>query len=202
MIDESIIGKRFGRLIVEKLAFIKNKNTYWVCKCDCGNYKTVYRGGLTSGDIISCGCYREEYKHEFGKKHNMSKTKLYQRWSAMIQRCNNPKNDRYINYGGRGIKVCEEWMDSSNFIKWALDNGYRDDLSLERKNVNGNYEPNNCEFIPLKQQYENKTNSNLITFNGKTQTLSSWAKELGINRETLRYRIFIAKWNIKEAFSK
>ena len=199
-IDYTIIGKRFGRLVVKEFGYIKNKASYWLCKCDCGNEKFVSRSGLTSGDIFSCGCYRNEHKSEFGFKHGYSNTKLYSIWSSMIQRTTNPKHDRYCAYGGRGITVFDEWKTAINFIEWALNNGYEEGLSIERIDVNGNYEPNNCKFIERNAQYENKQNSDLITYQGKTQSLSKWSRELGINRETLRYRINVAKWDLDKAF--
>ena len=109
MADYSIIGKRFGRLTVTGLDHIHNHSTWWRCMCDCGNETVVYRGGLTSGDITSCGCYRKEHIREYGFRHGLTSDPLYIVWGGMIQRCTNENAANYERYGGRGIYVCEEW---------------------------------------------------------------------------------------------
>ena len=199
-VDFSIIGKQFGRLTVVAFSHTKNKNSYWECHCECGNQKIIQRSNLKSGDIISCGCYREENKHKFGYKHGFSNDKIYTIWSAMVQRVTNPNNDRYNCYGGRGIIINNEWMIPENFIEWAIKNGYKEGFTIERIDVNGNYEPNNCKWITMKEQYDNRQNTRLITYEGKTQTRAKWARELGSNAEKLRYRIDIAKWSVERAF--
>ena len=125
-------------------------------------------------------------------KHGLTSTRPYSVWEHIIQRCNNPKNERYKNYGGRGIKVCDQWQGmygSLNFYIWALNNGYDDTLSIDRIDVNGNYEPNNCRWATEKEQQNNRTNNHLITFDGRTQTLQMWADEYGIYKRTLLSRL-------------
>lgn len=189
--NESIIGERFGRLVVVGYHHSnKYKSTWWLCKCDCGNEKIVYRGSLTSGDIISCGCYREEHKNEYGKKHGLVKTPLYSVWSGMIQRCTNTKANNYGRYGKRGIKICSEWRSNFKaFYEWAMFNGYSAGLTIDRIDTNGDYEPSNCRWVDRKTQQNNRRNNHHFTYNGVTHTIAEWSKLLNVNPETLRYRV-------------
>lgn len=119
-------------------------------------------------------------------------TRLYTIWIAMRQRCNNPNNSNYPNYGAKGIKVCKEWKDYNNFYNWAIANGYREDdrkLTIDRINNYKGYEPDNCRFLTLQEQQNNRTNNHFITFNGETHTISQWSKILGINVQTIFTRI-------------
>ncbi len=122
---------------------------------------------------------------------------LYNRWRFMIRRCTNPKDERYQNYGARGIKVCEEWLEFESFAKWALSNGYSPDLEIDRRNVDGNYEPNNCRWVTHLENSRNKrprktptycVSSNFITINGITKSLSDWAKDINIPYHTMYNR--------------
>lgn len=145
-------------------------------------------------------------------EHGMTNTRLMNIWKNMKQRCNNPKNPAYNNYGAKGIKVCKEWEESSaEFFKWALSNGYTDDLTIDRIDSTGNYEPSNCRWIPLSENSRRphvgrKGNNGgghffPITYNGKTQTIKEWAKELGINYTTLHKRIRTNGWSVEKAFN-
>ena len=191
MIDYSIIGKRFGRLVVVDLDHIGSSNgTWWLCKCDCGNEKIVYRGGLTSGDITSCGCYRREHQHEYGRKHGLTNDPLYVVWSGMIQRCTNKRADNYERYGGRGICVCDEWRyDFQSFYDWAIDAGYEKGLTLDRIDNLYGYYPDNCRWVGHREQQSNTRRNRLFTYNGETHCVAEWSRILGVNHETLRYRI-------------
>lgn len=130
-----------------------------------------------------------------------SQTRLYNIWRKMKNRCFSPGCDAYERYGGRGITVCQEWSSFKNFRKWALENGYKDDLSIDRIDNNGNYCPENCRWATAKQQMNNKSDNHLITFKGKTQTLAQWSEELEINRYTLFNRIDRGM-SVEEAFTK
>lgn len=192
MIDYSIIGKRFGRLVVIDLDHVDEfrHSTWWRCKCDCGNFTTVYRGGLTSGDIISCGCYRSEHKHEYGLKHGLARHPLYTVWAGMIQRCTNQKASNYSRYGGRGIQVCEEWKnDFVSFYDWSMNNGYETGLTLDRIDNHLGYYPDNCRWTDRQTQQNNTRRNRFVTFNGETHTITQWSRILNVNHETLRYRI-------------
>jgi hypothetical protein len=136
---------------------------YWLCKCDCGNEKIVSRHLLRSGDIQSCGCLRKEIIKKKMTTHNQKFTRLYAIWCGMKQRCYNPHRKEYRLYGGRGIKMDDSWAsDFKTFYKWAMANGYNDTLSIERIDVNGNYCPENCKWITLIEQADNKQNSKKI----------------------------------------
>ena len=191
MIDYSIIGKRFGNLTVIALDHITtNHNTYWLYRCDCGNEKVVYRGGLTSGDIISCGCYHKEHLNEYGKTHGLSHDKMYSKWSGIVQRCTNPKAANYERYGGRGIDICDDWRNNpEHFIEWAYSNGYEDGLTLDRKNNNKGYYPDNCRWITPREQQSNTRRNHNITRKGIAHSIAEWSKLTGVNHETLRYRV-------------
>ena len=154
----NLTGKRFGRLkVIKYYGSNKNGRALWLCQCDCGNTKVVLGNSLLSKLTFSCGCYNKEYSKELHSKHNMSSSKLYKVWGGMKTRCYNKNFIYYCNYGGRGIKVCDEWKnDFSKFYKWAINNGYKEGLTIDRINNDGNYEPNNCRWVTRAEQNRNK----------------------------------------------
>lgn len=188
-IRKDMTGERYGRLTVVKLACHGSKNTpaKWLCKCDCGNYTEVRRAHLVNGNIKSCGCYNRENSKKVHTKHDKSYSKLYRIWAGMKARCNNPKNTVYKYYGGKGVRVCEEWLDSSNFIKWALENGYKEGLTIDRIDSNGIYEPSNCRWATMKVQNNNTSQNHFETINGVRRTISEWADFLGVRHEKIYY---------------
>jgi hypothetical protein len=135
--------------------------SYWRCRCDCGAETIVTLSNLQCGHVSSCGCYRREHMIAANKTHGGKGTRLYEVWHGMKYRCLNPKSKPYMNYGGRGITVCDSWInDFEAFRAWALSNGYNDNLTIERVNRNGNYEPSNCKWIPLSEQPKNRRPGN------------------------------------------
>lgn len=154
-------GERYGKLVVmEEAESIYSKTgkmiRRWKCKCDCGNITIVRHGDLRNGSTVSCGCYNYE-KESAAKTHGYSRTKLGNVFEGMKQRCNNPKNKNYEKYGGRGIKICTEWLnDPKKFFDWAIKNGYKEGLSIDRIDVNGNYEPDNCRWADNETQCLNQ----------------------------------------------
>lgn len=154
-------GERYGKLVVvEEAEPIYSKTgkmiRRWKCKCDCGNITIVRHGDLRNGSTVSCGCYNYE-KESAAKTHGYSRTKLGNVFEGMKQRCNNPKNKNYEKYGGRGIKICTEWLnDPKKFFDWAIKNGYKEGLSIDRIDVNGNYEPDNCRWADSETQCLNQ----------------------------------------------
>lgn len=184
---QDLTGKRFGKLVVIERTNNRGKHTMWKCKCDCGNYTITGASELKNGTTKSCGCLKFERRNE---KHGLSKTRLHRIWCKMKERCLNENNPAYKWYGGRGINVCKEWLDDFvSFYNWSIKNGYSDDLSIDRIDVNGNYEPNNCRWIPLKEQALNTRNTKFLTYNGETKTVAEWCEIKGIKRTTLLNRI-------------
>lgn len=186
---ENLAGKKFGRLtVIEKSEKRKNK-IIWICKCDCGEIVSVPGESLKSGNTKSCGCYKSYVIANRNRTHNKTSTRIYTIWRAAKQRCYYEKDKRYRDYGGRGITICDEWLHNFQaFYDWAMANGYRDDLTIERKDVNGNYEPGNCEWITRERQANNKRNSRVIEYDGEQHTLSEWSRITGINHKTILYR--------------
>jgi hypothetical protein len=193
-----ILGNKYGRLTVLARDGINHVGkALWLCQCDCGNKKIVVGYDLRSGHTKSCGCLNKEHFGNLNKKHGKSWTPEWKIWVAMKRRCYDQSQQFYNMYGGRGIIVCKKWHDFNNFYN---DMGKRPDgMSIERINVNGNYEPSNCKWATAKEQARNTTRNFMVTANNKTQALSAWAEELGLNYYTVRSRIYKLKWNPVEA---
>lgn len=194
-----LTGKRYNKLTVISRAKSRRQPsgklvTYWNCKCDCGNITQVRGWDLKNGHIISCGCLKKT-------RNSLSKSRIYVAWHHMIQRCYRSNCKAYKNYGGRGIKICDEWLqDFMNFYNWAINNGYKDNLSIDRIDVNGNYEPNNCRWADDFTQRRNKRNNKYFSINGDTKTLTDWAKQYKIKPNVVRERI-TKGWNIEKALN-
>ena len=188
-----MIGRRFGKLTVisksEERA--KNGTIKYICNCDCGNTSIIRGDHLRSGETLSCGCLIKKYSDSKYIKQGQSilNKRLYAIYDKMKQRCYNQNNSNYKNYGGRNIIICDEWLnDFMNFYKWCIENGYKDNLTIDRINVNGNYEPNNCRWVDYETQNNNTRRNVYLTCNGKTQTIAQWSRELGISSSKLYYR--------------
>lgn len=199
-----LTGKRFGMLtILSRAENAPGGKTRWNCQCDCGAVATIRGADMRNGKIKSCGCMRREIAAKQGKKnatHGDTHTRLYTIWQSMRQRCRITKGQVYENYGKRGVFVCEEWRyDFSSFRSWAVSNGYRDGLTLERKDTNGPYSPGNCCWATMKEQQNNRRNNRMITHGGKTQTLSQWADQTGISAATIAWRLN-AGWPASDLF--
>lgn len=197
-----LTGQKFGRLIVIEY----KQNGKWLCKCDCGNEKVVRGDSLKQGLTLSCGCLHKNIvkltcKKNF-LKHGMSKTRINNIWFNILSRCYNEKSNNYKNYGARGIKICKEWKENFvAFYNWAIKNGYQDNLTIDRIDNNGNYEPSNCRWVSQKIQQNNKRNNHLITYKDKTYTLSKWAEIKNIKISTLAMRLNHQSWSIEKALT-
>lgn len=184
-----ISGKRFGRILVLKYV----GNSRWLCRCDCSNEKIIRRDALIQGRTKSCGCFQKEIAakqvRQRSLKHGDFGTKLYGIWAGMKRRCYNSRTKYYKDYGGRGITVCDEWKnDYSKFKEWALANGYREGLSIERVDVNKGYSPDNCKFITINEQNSNKRISIRLQYQGKEYSIKELSKLTGIKERTIRNR--------------
>ena len=198
-----LTGQKVNRLtVLRKADSDKYGHPRWLCRCECGNEVTVSGGDLRTGKAHSCGCWRKERMENLNKIHGHKKDRLYNIWARMKQRCENPKLHDYRHYGGRGIAVCDEWQSFEPFYNWAMSNGYRDDLTIDRIDVNGNYEPSNCRWATMRVQANNKRRNHLITFNGETHTIAEWSRITGINKSTIRNRIALYGWNTEKALTK
>ena len=187
----------FGRLkVIEMAGKNKRNEVMWLCECQCENRTKVVVSGalLRNGTTKSCGCLNRELSSKRATlrntKHNQSHTKLYRTWNDMRQRTANPKREDYKNYGARNIHICNEWLDFIAFKNWALENGYQEGLTIERKDVNGDYCPENCCWIPFEKQAQNKRNTVKIEYAGEILTLKEWSIRLGINLNTLKTRYY------------
>lgn len=199
-----LTGQRFGRLVVEGRDHTRAKWVYWICRCDCGKKKSVIGASLKSGGTRSCGCLHDENsKNTKWKTHGESGTRLYRKWQSMKARCYQPNSTKYKNYGGRGITVCDQWRsDYAAFRDWALANGYEDGLTIDRIDVNGNYEPSNCRWTTQKKQQNNRSNNRMLTYNGETKSLTEWAEDTGISEMVLRARITKLGWSVERALTE
>lgn len=189
-----LTGMRFGALTVLSQAETTidahgRPMRRWMCRCDCGNTIVTTRLNLRKGDTKSCGCLKTQETKKRMTTHGESNTTLYKRWKAMKKRCQNPNNADYPHYGGRGIRVCDEWKDYSVFKEWALSNGYSDDLTLDRIDVDGNYEPSNCRFVTMREQCNNRSNNLFVSYSGNLYTIAELSELTGIQYGTLYERV-------------
>lgn len=193
----NLYNQRFGRLLVigyTRDYVTKNGTTVsrWICLCDCQKdllesnreYSYIATGDLLTGKVKSCGCLHEDIV----SKHGHSKTRLHKIWVDMRSRCRNPNLECYHNYGGRGIKVCEEWENFDSFMMWANSNGYNDKLTIDRIDVDGNYEPNNCRWITKKEQENNKRNNVYDYYNGELITMMQFSEKINKSFSAINYK--------------
>ncbi len=199
--DKSLVGKKFGRLTIISLPAIRNGKNRVMCRCDCGNIKELDFYNVKYLHSSSCGCYGRERILESKLKHGEARdgkmTLEYGRWLNMKSRVLNPKSIQFMDYGGRGIKICSRWLNS--FPNFLEDMGRcPDGCSIDRKDNNGDYSPENCRWSTRIEQGRNRRNNHLIEFNGVTKTMSDWAREFGIHTDTLKRRIY-SGWTTQRA---
>jgi len=181
-------GREYGRLRVIAQLGTVNGNTVWLCKCRCGSVGLALAQDIKAGKTSSCGCYQAERNSEAHRIHGGTGSKLYDAWRAMKERCDNPDHPDYGHYGGRGIRYCEEWKDFQNFRSWALSHGYTEGLTIDRKDNDGPYSPDNCRWATMKQQSNNRRGNIRVTLDGETMTLKQAAERTGLPYGALRER--------------
>ena len=189
---KDLIGQRFGRLtVISRGENTKSGKVTWVCTCDCGKRKekSVTTYDLSSGKVRSCGCLYFESNKGRRATHGKTNTRLHRIWSGMRQRCNDTSYSSYRIYGGKGVTVCDEWSDFQTFYDWAMANGYREDLTIDRIDCGGNYCPENCRWATMKEQQNNRSNNIRFSVGGIEKTISEWSDASGIPRATLDWRV-------------
>lgn len=192
--QEELIGQRFGRLEVESVAYYDTRHRARVlCRCDCGRLVNVQLSRLRSGDLKSCCCLLRDLAREHAIDrntiHNGTGTRLFRIWTGLRQRCYNPRSKVYKDYGGRGIAICPEWETFIPFRDWALANGYRENLSIDRIDNDGPYSPSNCRWVTSAKQNLNKRNNVLVDYKGQLIPIAKASRLSGINRQTISSRL-------------
>lgn len=201
---QDLEGQKFGRLTVLGLADkIKQGNSVWHCKCECGNQRVVLSNNLKRGHTMSCGCFNiqkvKEAQTTHGHTVNNKRSKVYCIWREMNRRCSDPKRECYPDYGGRGIKVCDRWLKFENFL--ADMGNPPHGMSIDRKDNNKGYYKENCRWATRKEQNNNTRRNHLLTLNGRTQTVAQWSEETGIMGPTIRYRLKKLGWTVERALT-
>jgi len=205
---KNITGQKFNRLTAIKFSHRKGRVYYWEFLCDCGNKITIAKSDILNGHTKSCGCFRKENSSSMHTTHGMTKTRFYNIWQSMIQRCNDSTAISYPRYGGRGIKICRKWLDFQNFkddmyesyIKHSKKFGEKN-TTIDRVNNRDDYKSSNCRWATPFTQSRNKRNNRMITFKGKTQCLTDWAIEYDLQRKTLHNRLYYYGWTIERALT-
>ena len=204
---ENLIGRKFGRLTVIDFGIPEKRkdgrhNATFQCLCDCGNYVTVAACRLKNGNTSSCGCLHKEQIGKINYIHGESnKTRLYRIWCRMKQRCYNPNCNDYRYYGGKGVLICQEWInDYTAFMNWAVANGYDDSLTIDRINVDAGYCPDNCRWVSMLTQANNKSNNRVLEYNGESHTVTEWSRIVGISKKVLSNRVNRG-WSTEDALT-
>ena len=198
---KDLTNKKFNRLTVLERAENQNNKIMWKCRCDCGNIVNVFSSNLLCNRTKSCGCLKDEKLIQRSTKHNQRHTKLYEIWKSMKQRCLNPNNRGYKNYGGRGITICDEWIhDFQSFYEWSKKNGYNSNLSIDRIDNNGNYCPENCRWTDRHTQCNNTRVNHYINYNNETKTLADWVKTTKLSYSCVFTRLKKG-WSIDKALN-
>lgn len=205
-------GDRFGRLVVidrlpDYVTLTGKKYPRFLCQCDCGKTKSVDKINLLSGKTLSCGCLQKERTSKASKKHGDTDSRLYNVWCAMKRRCYNKSVPEYVNYGARGVTMCDEWRDDyTAFMQWAISNGYQGDAkrgvcTIDRIDNNKGYFPDNCRWVTMREQCNNERRNHLFEYHGETRTVSEWAELFHLSYEKLYQRLVRYHWDIQRALT-
>lgn len=197
-------GKVCGRLTVVSRYETKKRGAYWLCDCECGKQTVVCGRNLRTGHTKSCGCLHDDLSSERtierNRTHEMSGTRLYHIWTDMKKRCKNKNHWAFERYGGRGVSVCGEWdNDFLSFHNWAVEHGYSENLTIDRKDNDGNYCPENCMWVTMVEQANNKSNNTKVVFHGEEYTVAQLSRMCGISYRTLYRRIHCSGWDAEKA---
>lgn len=201
------VGKRFGKLVVlgrgpDHIQENGRHRVVWTCQCDCGAIKDIVGEHVRDGRVRSCGCLAKELLSKRQSTHGLSKTPLYNIWCGMKARCYNPNSEFFRHYGGRGIFMCDEWKDAFEpFRDWALANGYQDGLTIDRTDNNKGYYPENCAWVSMAEQCNNRRSNINITYLGETHNLTQWCNILGLDYKRTHARIRKCGWTPERAFT-
>lgn len=199
----SLVGQRFGRLTVIARADNQGQHTCWLCLCDCGEKIVTHSQSIREGRTQSCGCYRVEVTTLNRTKHGLVGSKEYMTWTRLKGRCTNPKSQYWNDYGGRGIKCCAEWLESFQAFSADVGDAPSPQHSIDRIDVNGDYEPGNVRWATVSQQASNKRNCVQITYAGvKYPSLAQAARAIGVDRDSLKYLHRVCNLPIEEAVQK
>lgn len=196
MNDDDLIGKKFNKLtIIERCGSDNSYHKLYKCKCDCGNYAVLRGTNIIRGVTKTCGCLIIETNTKRLTRHGKYGTRIYRIWNGIMTRCSHSAKS-HPRYSGRGIDVCDEWRsDFVNFYNWAMKNGYNKELSIDRIDNNGNYEPTNCKWSTNKEQARNNSRNVMIKYKGMTKCINEWAEYFGITENSIRYRLR-KKWSM------
>ena len=205
---ENLKDRKFERLVVRAYAGARQKpcgtfDHLWICDCACGSVSTVSGGHLRSGHTTSCGCASADIARKRMTRHGRAGSRMHRVWQQMKQRCYNKKCGQFFDYGGRGITVCDRWLGRDGFENFSSDMGNPPGpgrWTVERKNNDAGYSPNNCVWATYRQQMRNRRSNHLITFQGRTMCMLQWAEEKGLTKSALKHRIR-RKWPIEKALT-
>lgn len=181
---QDLTNQKFGRLLVLKKYETNDRHTMWTCQCDCGKIINVYASHLKSGASVSCGCLSKERISKLNLSHGNTNTRLYHIWGGIKTRCYNKQSSSYRLYGDKGVIVCNEWLGKNgfiNFYNWSMSNGYSDDLTIDRIDNNGNYEPSNCRWADKKTQSNNTRRTVFLEYNGEKYSMKELCEHLCID---------------------
>ena len=198
------IGQTYNRWTVKSFSHKKNYHKFYNCECKCGNKGIIDLCSLKSGNSKSCGCLRNETTRKRATTHGMSQSRINRIYRNIKTRCFDTNTPIYEKYGAKGITVCEQWLGENgfkNFLSWSMENGYRDELTIDRIDGKGNYEPTNCRWVTPKVQANNISTNVVIEYNGTKHTVSEWSDITGINRRTIEER-YKRGLPVEEVFSK
>ena len=196
-------GAKVGKLtVISRGKNTKQNKAQWLCRCDCGNMTVVSRRHLKDHSTLSCGCLRKEKAKITHTTHGMKRTRLYRIWSGVKDRCCNVNSKYWERYGGRGITICDEWLQSfESFYRWSMDNGYSDELTIDRIDNDKGYCRENCKWVTYKIQENNRSNNRILECHNEQHTISQWSDITGIKQTVISQRIYNG-WTVERALTE